>query len=72
MGAIALSSLPASTAATGNLVPSSETDPGADHYRQSANQALTVFVGALKACKLRYNFTDLAILLQSGLACVFR
>ena len=55
-----------------NLVPSSETDPGADHYRQSANQALTVFVGALKACKLRYNFTDLAILLQSGLACVFR
>ena len=51
-----------------NLVPSSETDPGADHYRQSANQALTVFVGALKACKLRYNFTDLAILLQSGAA----
>ena len=49
-----------------NLVPSSETDPGADHYRQSANQALTVFVGALKACKLRYNFTDLSILLQSG------
>ncbi|MHB8346005.1 MAG: type IV secretory system conjugative DNA transfer family protein [Acidiferrobacterales bacterium] len=49
-----------------NLQPSTENDPGADHYRQSANQALTVFVGALKACKMRYNFTDLAILLQSG------
>ena len=51
-----------------NLVPSTETDAGADHYKQSANQALTVFVGALKACKLRYNFTDLSILLQSGQA----
>ncbi len=48
-----------------NLVPTSDTDPGADHYRQSANQALTVFVSTLKACKLRYNFTDLPILLQS-------
>jgi hypothetical protein len=51
-----------------NLVPSSEADAGADHYRQSANQALTVFIGALKTCKLRYNFTDLSILLQSGAA----
>ena len=51
-----------------NLVPSTESDAGADHYRQSANQALTCFIGALKACRLRYNFTDLAILLQSGSA----
>jgi hypothetical protein len=49
-----------------NLLPSSENDPGSDYYRQSANHALTVIVGALKAAKLRYHFTDLTILLQSA------
>lgn len=49
-----------------NLLPSSENDPGADHYRQSANHALTVIVGALKAARFRYHFTDLTILLQSA------
>lgn len=49
-----------------NLQPSSEDNPGADFYRQSANHALTVIVAAMKKCKKRYTFADLAILLQSG------
>jgi hypothetical protein len=48
-----------------NLQPSAENNPGADHYRQTANYALTVFIGALKAAKRRYHFLDLAILMQS-------
>lgn len=51
-----------------NLLPSSENSPGADFYRQSANHALTVIAGALKAAKRRYHFSDLAILLQSARA----
>ena len=51
-----------------NLLPSSENNPGADFYRQSANYALTVITGALKAAKRRYHFSDLAILLQSSRA----
>lgn len=49
-----------------NLQPSSEDNPGADFYRQSANHALTAIVGALKRMGKRYTFADLAILLQSG------
>jgi intracellular multiplication protein IcmO len=51
-----------------NLLPSSENSPGADFYRQSANHALTAIVGALKAAKRRYHFSDMAILLQSARA----
>ena len=51
-----------------NLLPSSENNPGSDFYRQSANQALTVIIGALKVAKMRYHFGDLAIMLQSGAA----
>ena len=51
-----------------NLLPSAENNPGADFYRQSANHALTVITGALKAAKRRYHFSDLAILLQSARA----
>jgi intracellular multiplication protein IcmO len=51
-----------------NLLPSSESSPGADFYRQSANHALTAIVGALKAAKRRYHFGDLSILLQSARA----
>lgn len=51
-----------------NLLPSAENNPGADYYRQTANHALTVLAGALKAAKLRYHFGDMAILLQSGQA----
>lgn len=51
-----------------NLLPSSENNPGADFYRQSAAYALTVLVGALKSAGYRYHFADLAILLQSDRA----
>jgi intracellular multiplication protein IcmO len=51
-----------------NLLPSAENSPGADFYRQQANYALTVLTGALKSAKRRYNFSDLAILMQSDRA----
>lgn len=51
-----------------NLLPSSENSPGADFYRQQAMYALTVLTGALKSAKRRYDFNDLAILLQSDRA----
>jgi intracellular multiplication protein IcmO len=51
-----------------NLLPSSENNPGADFYRQSANHALTVLTGGLKAARFRYHFGDLSILLQSAKA----
>ncbi len=51
-----------------NLLPSSENNPGSDFYRQSANHALTVIIGVLKAAKRRYHFSDLAILMQSARA----
>jgi intracellular multiplication protein IcmO len=51
-----------------NLLPSSENNPGSDFYRQSANHALTVITGVLKAGKRRYHFSDLAILMQSARA----
>lgn len=51
-----------------NLLPSSENNPGSDFYKQSANYALTVLIGALQAAKKRYTFMDLAIMLQSAAA----
>lgn len=51
-----------------NLLPSSETSPGSDYYRQSANYALTALVGALQAANMRFTFMDLAIMLQSAAA----
>lgn len=51
-----------------NLIPSTENNPGADYYRQTANHALTVIVAALKAANYRYHFGDLSILLQSDAA----
>lgn len=51
-----------------NLLPSSDNNPGSDYYKQSANYALTVLVGALQAADKRYTFMDLAIMLQSAAA----
>lgn len=51
-----------------NLLPSSDNNPGSDYYKQSANYALTVLIGALQAAKKRYTFLDLAIMLQSAAA----
>lgn len=47
------------------LIPASEDNPGADHYRQSTKQGLSTLIGALKACGLAYNFIDLSILITN-------
>lgn len=51
-----------------NLIPSTESSPGADHFKQGANYALTSIIGALHKEKLLYHFGDLSLLLQSGKA----
>jgi len=48
-----------------SLIPSAENNPGADHYRQSANQGVTTTVGTIRAADRGYTFLDLSILLQS-------
>lgn len=50
------------------LIPSTETNPGADHYKQSANQGLVTLLTAIKSTGLAYNFMDLSILLMSPAA----
>lgn len=51
-----------------NLIPSSENSPGADYFRQQASYALTTLAKAMKSAKRRYNFSDMAIMLQSDRA----
>ena len=48
-----------------SLIPSTETDPGADHYKQAANQGLSTILYALRRAGFAYNFIDLVILLIS-------
>jgi hypothetical protein len=48
-----------------SLIPSTENNPGADHYKQSAKQGVTTLVAALKRAGLAYNFIDLVILLMN-------
>lgn len=48
-----------------SLIPSSESSPGTDYYRQAANQGVTTLVSAIQEAKKAYNFMDLAILLQA-------
>ncbi|MBK4737842.1 type IV secretory system conjugative DNA transfer family protein [Noviherbaspirillum pedocola] len=48
-----------------SLIPSTENNPGADHYKQSANQGITTLVAALQAAGLAYNFIDFTILLMN-------
>lgn len=45
-----------------SLIPDTSGSAGADHYKQSANQALTAFVGALKETGFDYNFSSLSFL----------
>jgi hypothetical protein len=45
------------------LIPSTESNPGADHYKQEAKQALNTIIAALQACRLRYNMIDMVVLL---------
>jgi hypothetical protein len=47
------------------LIPSTESNAGADHYKQSGNQGITTIVAALQAAHMAYNFIDLTILLMS-------
>lgn len=51
-----------------SLIPSAETNPGADHYRQSSNQGVTTTVAAIKETGNAFSFLDLSILLQSEAA----
>lgn len=51
-----------------NLVPSTEGNAGADHYKQTSTYALTVIIAGLQKAKKLYTFGDLAILLQSSQA----
>lgn len=47
------------------LIPSTDTEAGADHYKQSAKQAVTTLVRALKKTGMSYTFIDLVLLLSS-------
>lgn len=47
------------------LIPSTEGSAGSDHYKQSAKQAVTTLVRALKKTGLAFTFMDLVVLLQS-------
>jgi hypothetical protein len=51
-----------------NLIPSAENNPGADHYRQSANHAIAALVGGMKQANLLWDFNDLTVLTQSSAA----
>lgn len=54
-----------------SLIPSAENNPGADHYRQAANEAVTIFTRAIKATGFAYTFRDLSILLQNEQAMIY-
>jgi intracellular multiplication protein IcmO len=63
--------------------PSTENNPGADHYRQQANQAITTVINGLKSIPVNshlksigiegmaYNFFDLQLMLQNQKALEF-
>jgi intracellular multiplication protein IcmO len=49
-----------------SLIPSTQNNPGADHYKQEANQGIATLVSALQRAKLAYNMIDLSILLMNA------
>lgn len=51
-----------------SLIPSTENNPGADHYKQEANQGVATIVGALQKANLAYNMIDISVLLNSAAA----
>lgn len=51
-----------------NLIPSTESNAGADHYKQEAKQSLTTLIAALQRAHLAYNMIDLTVLLMSAKA----
>ncbi|MGR0140739.1 conjugal transfer protein TraG, partial [Pseudomonas sp. RSP] len=48
-----------------SIIPSTENNPGAGHYKQSANQGIATLVAAFQAAGLAYNFIDFTILLMN-------
>lgn len=48
------------------LIPSTESNPGADFFKQEAKQALTTLIRALQTAKLAYNMIDLTVLLMNA------
>lgn len=54
-----------------SLIPSTESNAGADFYKQSGNQGITTIVAALQRAGVSYNFIDLSILLMSQKALAF-
>lgn len=50
------------------LIPSAENNPGADYYRQEANQALMTILEAIHARRLAYSFADVSVLLSNDRA----
>jgi hypothetical protein len=54
-----------------SLIPSAETSPGADFYRQGSLEATTIFVRSIKQTGLAYTFRDLSILLQNEKAMMY-
>uniref|UniRef100_UPI00209040DD hypothetical protein n=1 Tax=Acinetobacter baumannii TaxID=470 RepID=UPI00209040DD len=48
-----------------SLIPSTESNAGADYYKQKSNQGMTTLVGANQSAKMAYSFSDIAILLQN-------
>lgn len=48
-----------------SLIPSTESSAGADHYKQAANQGITILVAALQKAGLAFNFIDITILLMN-------
>lgn len=48
-----------------SLIPATDSNPGADHYKQSANQGIATLVAAMQAAGLAYNFIDFTILLMN-------
>ncbi len=48
------------------LIPSTESNAGADHYKQEAKQALTTLIRALQTARLAYNMIDLTVLLTNS------
>jgi len=49
-----------------SLIPSTANNPGADYYRQEANQGVATLVNAIQACGLAYNFADVTVLLSNA------
>lgn len=51
-----------------SLIPSTESNPGADYYRQEANQGITTLVNTIQACGLAFNFADMTVLMSNPAA----